>query len=104
VSDSAVSQVRVEAATLAHENVDRTIENADAILAQFDIVRRVRDCSPPLVLFCIRMPSTSSELGDVLGLIVVLTGFGRNSERQSLHCMLTELVLAHAHSEGIKGP
>ncbi|RCV36142.1 hypothetical protein SETIT_7G295900v2 [Setaria italica] len=33
-------QVRTQAITMAHENIDRTIENAEAILAQFDIVRR----------------------------------------------------------------
>ncbi|XP_025805191.1 exocyst complex component EXO70A1-like isoform X2 [Panicum hallii] len=34
------AQVRTQAITMAHENIDRTIENAEAILAQFDIVRR----------------------------------------------------------------
>ncbi|CAN6335622.1 unnamed protein product [Urochloa humidicola] len=33
-------QVRRQATTMAHENIDRTIENAEAILAQIDIVRR----------------------------------------------------------------
>jgi len=47
--DSAASQVRTQAITMAHENIDRTIENAETILAQFDIVRRVRDRSHPRV-------------------------------------------------------
>jgi hypothetical protein len=47
VSDSAVSQVRAQAITMANENIDRTIETAEAILAQFEIIRRVRDCSRP---------------------------------------------------------
>lgn len=53
MSDSAaVTQVRVQASTMANENIDRTIETAEAILAQFEIVRRVRDCSrPPAILF-----------------------------------------------------
>lgn len=33
---------------MANENIDRTIEAAEAILAQFEIVRRVRTCSRPL--------------------------------------------------------
>ncbi|CAN6349041.1 unnamed protein product [Urochloa humidicola] len=33
-------QVRRQATTMAHENIDRAIENAEAILAQIDIVRR----------------------------------------------------------------
>ena len=46
MSDSAaVSQVRAQASTMANENIDRTIETAEAILAQFEIVRRVRNCS-----------------------------------------------------------
>ncbi|RLN30398.1 hypothetical protein C2845_PM05G05020 [Panicum miliaceum] len=34
------AQVRTQAITMAHENIDRSIENAETILAQFDIVRR----------------------------------------------------------------
>ncbi|XP_066356748.1 exocyst complex component EXO70A1-like [Miscanthus floridulus] len=34
------AQVRAQASTMANENIDRTIETAEAILAQFEIVRR----------------------------------------------------------------
>ncbi|OQU78762.1 hypothetical protein SORBI_3008G043600 [Sorghum bicolor] len=34
------AQVRAQASTMANENIDRTIEAAEAILAQFEIVRR----------------------------------------------------------------
>ena len=53
--DSAASQVRTQAITMAHENIDRTIENAETILAQFDIVRRVRDCSQSSCFCMMRM-------------------------------------------------
>ncbi|PWZ44726.1 Exocyst complex component EXO70A1 [Zea mays] len=34
------AQVRAQAITMANENIDRTIETAEAILAQFEIIRR----------------------------------------------------------------
>ncbi|KAL6641854.1 hypothetical protein ACP70R_020035 [Stipagrostis hirtigluma subsp. patula] len=43
VPDSAVSQVRTHAIQMAVENIDRTIESADAILAQLEIARRAED-------------------------------------------------------------
>ena len=86
--------------------LDRTIETAKAILAQFEIVRRVRDCSRPLdsVREC---SEPLASWGGVLGLIVVLDDFGWDSGRQNLHSMLTDsfwcmphgLVLVHASSK-----
>ena len=107
MSDSAaVSQVRAQASTMANENIDRTIETTEAILAQFEIVRRVRDCSRPLdsVREC---SEPLASWGGVLGLIVVLDDFGWDSGRQNLHSMLTDsflcmphgLVLVHASSK-----
>lgn len=55
---------------MANENIDRTIEAAEAILAQFEIVRRVRNCSRPPV--SVRECSEPlANWGGVLGLVVV---------------------------------
>jgi hypothetical protein len=38
-------QVRTHAIRMAHENIDKTIKAADAILSQFDLARRVGFCT-----------------------------------------------------------
>jgi hypothetical protein len=60
---------------MANENIDRTIEAAEAILAQFEIVRRVRNCSrrPPASIRKCSEPL--ANWGGVLGLVVVLDYF-----------------------------
>ncbi|KAF8657892.1 hypothetical protein HU200_059702 [Digitaria exilis] len=45
------AQVTNQSIATAHENIDRTIEHAEAVLAQFDIIRRVSERLLELVMF-----------------------------------------------------
>ena len=68
--DSAASQVRTQAITMAHENIDRTIKAADSILSQFDLARRVR----PLILCQNASPLPEIVVNNLICFLVALFG------------------------------